>query len=541
MLARPTLAALLLVPAAGQPDEAVRRDGTRVAGRLALTPAGRFTFSVAGRDEPVAGLDRVRFAPRPPAPPAVPVWHQVRLNHGEVLLGQVLKLDATHLHVRTAWAADLAVPRVAVERVTNAPGWRPTLFHPFEAGLDGWTMVGGPKAADGRLVLDRAGQAAEMALKEPVTAGRVGVGFREGRTTTRRSWLELGFVRDAKPAPVRVELVGPGDRYAVASPVKPRHDGRLRREAGPRRLAVEFDSDRLHVFVDDLVLWAQAEGPGELRSVRLAADGDGTEAAEVSDLAIARPEPVGEPQAWADLTADAVRSPDGDETFGSLSAAGPGGMTLEVKGQKRVVGWPAVAEFTFRRGPVTERATAGEHVRVKVASADGRSDVLDGAVKVLDDKALVLAHAVLGDLTIPRDRVEEFRPRFHGRRAPVDAAPRHLGDRPAFGFAVPKPDGLRFTKGLTVEAASGGFVVVDAAWVSGTGPVVEVRVNGGLVGELNRQADRAEAAVRAYRLPLPAVRSGEAQVEVWVRPPADGRRVAGVDLRAVRFELVDPR
>jgi hypothetical protein len=78
--------------------------------------------------------------------------------------------------------------------------------------------------------------------------------------------------------------------------------------------------------------------------------------------------------------------------------------------------------------------------------------------------------------------------------------------------------------------------------VSRRGTPVEVRVNGERVGELNRLAGRAEPVVRAYRVPVAAGvwRRGDNEVELRLRPPADGR-VTGIDLRAVRLELADPR
>jgi hypothetical protein len=69
-----------------------------------------------------------------------------------------------------------------------------------------------------------------------------------------------------------------------------------------------------------------------------------------------------------------------------------------------------------------------------------------------------------------------------------------------------------------------------------------VWINGERVGELNRLAGRAEPVVRGYRLPVAAgvLRRGDNEVEVRLRPPDDGK-VTGIDLRAVRLELADPR
>jgi hypothetical protein len=272
--------------------------------------------------------------------------------------------------------------------------------------------------------------------------------------------------------------------------------------------------------------------------MRVEADGDRADAVAIDDVLVARPERGRVPRAWADLTADAVRGPDGDETFGSLTVVGPRGVTLHVRGKAVAFGWPDVDEFTFRRAAVAEWATSGEHVHVRLRSVDGTRDVLAGAVTAFHDRKLVLAHAVFGELTIPRERLEEVRFDFRGRRLPVDATPRHLGNRPAFGFAVPKPEGLRFAKTVTLDPVpADGFVVIDAAQVNGSGTPVEVRVNGERVGELNRFADRPDAVVRRYRLPVPArLWRKETDIEVRLAPEV-GARVTGVDLRAVRFEL----
>jgi hypothetical protein len=126
---------------------------------------------------------------------------------------------------------------------------------------------------------------------------------------------------------------------------------------------------------------------------------------------------------------------------------------------------------------------------------------------------------------------------FRCRRVPVDATPRHLGERPAFGFAVPKPEGPRFAKSVTIDPVpADGFVVIDAAQVNGSGTPIEVRVNGERVGELNRFTDRPDAIVRRYRLAVPSS-AWRKETEVEVRLRAQGGRVTGVDLRAVRLEL----
>jgi hypothetical protein len=523
-------------------DEAIRRDGTHVSVDLSFSLNGQFVLRSRDRNQPIGDLEFIRFARKVPAEPPLPLWHQIHLGRGELLLGAVMKLDATHLHLRTAWADSQPIPRTAIERVTNPPGTRPIFFDAFGGDLSNWEAAGGQRIASGKLTLDRARQSVQAKLTKPLAAGRVAVGFESGRTKARRCIFGLYFERDGKSNVVSIELVDPGERYKVVSAGVPAHDGKLRREPGSHRITAEFDRDLLDIFVDDLVLWSQRSGPGVLQAMRLSAEGEGNEAANIADVLVAEPQPVGELRSWADLTADAVRSPSEGETFGEIIAAGPSGLTLKTKERDLVLPWPKIAEFAFRRGPVNESATAGEHVQVRIRSKDGVRDVLSGAVKAFDDKSLVLIHPVLGEVTIPRNRLEEIRPLYYGRQIPIDTTPRHLGDRPAFGFSVPKPEGLWLTRSVKItKSAADGYLIVDAAHVGGKTTPFEMRVAGESLGSLNRLADRADFRVRTYRLPLPAIRPDEIEIKLELRPPKDGGRVNGIDLRGLHLELHDER
>src|SRR5206468_11571465 len=125
-------------------------------------------------------------------------WHQVHLVGGEAILGSVTKLDASHLHVRTVWMESLAIPRVSIERVTNAPDARPILFDAFNGDLSAWTTAGQPRLNPGRLPLNRPGQSIEAKLKHALPSGRAAVGFESAQLSARRCLLELDFERDGK-------------------------------------------------------------------------------------------------------------------------------------------------------------------------------------------------------------------------------------------------------------------------------------------------------------------------------------------------------
>jgi len=364
---------LLLASVSGRAEEAVRKDGTRIEGTLKLSATGRFTFQSAESAEPIDGLDLVRLIAKPPGA-KLGVLHQVRLIRGQVIHGELLKLDAEQLHLRTVWADSIPIPRTLIERIRHCP-------------------------------------------ESPLNT------------------------------------------------VKP----------------------------------------------------------------------------WADLTADGMRSTEGDETFGTISELSFEKVVLETKAKKLATFWKELAEIGFKRGAIVERETKGEHVQIRLHTVENQRDILEGAVRSFDEKSLILLHANLGEVRIPRDCLAEIRFRFHGRTVPVDSTPRHLGNRPAFGFAVPKPQGMSFAKSIPVEMQSKGFVVIDAASVSAKGPQVELRVNGKSTGDFNRLVDRTEGGVKTLRLPLPSLAGEKMEIELRVHVDAEGRRISGVDLRGVRLELVESR
>lgn len=530
--------ASLLCTASVPADDGVLRDGTSMAGTLGHRDS-KFTFGTADADRPIDSIEFVRFKPKSPFVRPAPLWHRVQLSNGELFLGEILKLDDKHLHVRTAWANAVRIPRATIDRVGPGPGGRPVFLDIFDGELTAWAKSGQPKVESGQLLL-AAGDAVEVGLKSPVTAGRVCLTFQPFKSKSRIVMLELGFVRDGTPASVAIELIGPGPHFAVTPGVA----HKIEREGTVRQVVAVFDRERLVLLVDDLVLWSQDVGPGVLKSVKLIASGEGDEMARIEDIAVLESDYTPRPRPWADLTRDAVRSADGDETFGTLTAAGPTSLRFEIKGTPAFLSWPAAYEFAFRRGPVAEATTTGEHVRVRVRSADGARDVLDGSVKSFDATMLVLTHAVLGELAIPRDRLEEIRLRFYGRRVSVESSPHHLGKKPAFGYAVPKPEGMMLTRAVKVDAVPHtGSVVIEAAGVDRTGSPAEVWFNGKRLGDLNRLADRAGLEVKAYALPVPseAWERGENAIEIRLLPAVATGRVNGIDVRAVRLELYDAR
>ena len=308
-------------------------NGSRVSGTLVLADNGRFVFRTAGRDESTSNLEIVRFPALTPASPPVLLWHQVRLSNGDAIAAAVRKLDATTLHVRTSWIDSLAVPRAAVEGVANMPSTQPVFFDSFDGDLSAWTAAGTPRTVSGKLILNRTGQSVEAKLLSPLPAGRVAVGFHSSRTANRQIVLDLLFEHDRKTSPIRVDLIGPAEHFAIHSDTRAGRERRIPRTAGAHQIEIEFDSGRLAIFIDERVLLVRDQGPGKLRAIGFLAQGAGNEAAEIDAVLITRPERPREPRPWAALTADAVRSHDGDETFGEITDASAAWHRTDDQGQ----------------------------------------------------------------------------------------------------------------------------------------------------------------------------------------------------------------
>src|SRR5262249_12869905 len=141
---------------------------------------------------------------------------------------------------------------------------------------------------------------------------------------------------------------------------------------------------------------------------------------------------------------------------------------------------------------------------------DGLTDELEGVLKGLDERRLALAHPVLGELSLDRDRVGELRWLFRGRRVEIDNAFHPLGEGEAWQGAV-RPD----------VVPKGARLVVHAVRPEGDFRV-EAVVNGKKVGPLTCPVDTADEWRRLVGpLPAEALRAGDNSVEL--------RAVAGRD------------
>jgi hypothetical protein len=320
-----------------------------------------------------------------------------------------------------------------VAALTALPGWRCLFEDNFAGGLKAWAVSGKPSAAAGSVVLNEPGQALAYAPAAPLTAGRVGVNFREAEPAGRYRWyLEAQFDGEKGPRKVRVTVTGPAGRYEVEAAGLTGTAQPLARAPGWHRLVVQFTPGSLRVTCDDAVLWySLKEGPGgALCRVVLGCEEAGKPGGVVAWAAFALerqerttshpPGDAGQDEVWL----------DGDEQlFGRIVKADRRGVQIEGRFGGRTFPWADVRGCYFRRAAVRGQDLAGAHVRLWLRSGlDPDADVLEGVVTRLDDSRVTLRHALLGELQLDRARVVQVQPLSHRRRVEQDPTFPHTGE-----------------------------------------------------------------------------------------------------------------
>jgi hypothetical protein len=312
------------------------------------------------------------------------------------------------------------------------------------------------------------------------------------------------------------------------------------RSPGWHRLVVQFTSGSLRVTCDDAVLWYTLKQgpPGPLRQVRLACRAAGTAtprgavawgAFGVEQAADESPRPGGDP------TQDEVWLDDGDQLFGKVVRADRRAVELQARFGARTQPWSKIHGLFLRRAAPPVATTSGAHVRLGLANGlTADLDTLDGVLRSLDARSLILQHALLGELRIDRPFVREVQPLFQGRRIELDLGLHTLDEGGQFAWRGSFPLGA-----VPAEAR----LVLDAMNLSGGGdvggPRVEVVVNGRRVDYLNRQVDRASRVPRrlAVSLPRDALETGANSLELRLAPGARGGRHAPCSVWGIVLEI----
>lgn len=546
------ISAALLVSRGQSADEAVLPDGGRLTGTMRFPADGRLHFLSGPRDLRLDELHQIRLPIADLPPLRAGSLHCVRLRDGQQLTGELLRLDSDELRLATIWTAKaLSVPRARIAAVTHLPGFVTVLHDDFEAEPKTWRLTGNVTLSDKEktsgkqsLLLDAPGQVAALALpgqereRPELSAGSIGINFLDPGPTPAARWLlEAEFAAAKGPHIVQVAVAGPGERYVVRvgnnDTVKPE---RLRKP-GWHRLTMAFAPDKLHLLVDDRVLWKTDESGsgGPLRTLRLKCVAEKAEKGEASrvwfdDCSVAQAMTALR-RFDGDPTTDEVWLVSGDQLFGTITRADRSAIDLDGRLGKRSIAWAEVRGIYLRKESASPKSTDGEHVRAWVwPGAGSHLDRLDGAVRALDERCLTLVNPALGEVALERGRLRQIQPLYHGRRIEVDTGLHHLGKSICPGFIVPQPGGLSLRKTFALAAVpENARLAVGVAHLKGPGDGrkmaqaldrgglrTEVLLNGKPVDYLNRHVESSSAELHSLRIGLPrdALKIGDNQLEL---------------------------
>ena len=515
-----------------------RPDGTEVEGRILGDAATglRFVATDDGSAIPLMAGGTIRFDPVEDLDPVGTAPLRVRLGFGGRISGRLERYEGDHLvFLPSGSESSLRIPKSALMRLEQPAGSSRVFQEDFnELDPDRWQLRVGEVGIDpegglsggGGLRLPSASSTIGRRFSEPLTAGRVELAYLEsGETHPGRHWfVDFGFLdKSGEIAPVRVVLGWASESYVVLSPKGPRLQvQRLSKTAGWHRLAVDFAPDSLVVAVDGSAL---AFGPGQggpvgerksgpsgpLVEVRLATSEDPGQpprndlAARVDDLSVFRSVAVADSTEEAPER-DGIRLVNGDQVFGPIVRLDSSGVTIRVAGRPSAFDWPEVAEVTFGRVPDVAAPVTGWIIEAtwRPGRTSDDLDRVEGALVSASETGLVVDVPYLGELTIPRDRLDEVRLRDRAERIVIDPYPRHLGDRYVPDLEPRRPEDEPYDLGFSIEEASRSqvrlaFDVVQLIGQAGTPQLSEavrrgeyrtkVFLNGQRLTDLNEEID----------------------------------------------------
>lgn len=520
-------------------------------GRLAVDPAGGFTFRPADGGPPVVlepgMVVRNESAAAPPSAGLPPF--RADLGLGQRISGGLTAVDARHVVLQTVVApGPLRLDRAGVQSLVQRTGESVILDEGFETLESArWSIVGEPsttaesKLTGSRCLLLPAG-GASITYRVPtlVAAGRLETAVHDGgaQAPGHKWFVDLTFRGPQGPATVRVVLGWSETTLAVESAGGPALAvQRLARSTGWHRLAIRFGAERCEVAVDGNELAHGRGFEGPLTEIRLATVVTGSPpeargvAGRVDDLRLVRfAEPSGGTE--TDVTQDEVRLTSGDQVFGPVERASAERVEAKVDGRTAAFPWSDVSGVYFRRAGRPGAAVSGLLVRAEWRPAAGKDpadlDAVEGALTGLNDQSLKLETPYCGTLEIPRDRLASLRVLGKGYRLVVDPTAHHLGDEISTAPPLldpPQPEGGVLERAFELAEVPEGpaWLVLDVVEVVGEGGDTpfsalvrkgELRTNVSLNGtpfdNINRFIASRNETPERIRIPLPkgALRPG---------------------------------
>ncbi len=437
------------VPAPSR-DALERPEGHRIGGSFRGDAKAGFRFLADDGSPPIpiGGPAEISLGGKGPSAKAGVPPVQVILGWDQRVSGQLESLDEATIRMADGpGGRPVTIERAGALGLRQRPGEAIVLSDAFES-IDParWTHVGAPKveaepklAGERSLRLEGDGSAITAKLGEPVTQGRLELAYHDtDEVVPGASWfVDLLFRGEGGPETIRAVLGWSEESLGVSSTGGPvLAVQRLARTAGWHRLEVRFGPEASELAVDGDSL-ARGKGPtGPLVEVRLGTSLAGERpsakvAAHVDDFRLVRVASV-VTSAESDPGQDEARLVEGDQVFGSIPGADPGGVTMVVLGSTMHLPWSRVASLQFRRAPRPSREVEGLLCRIEWRSAPGDDprdlDQAEGALVRADAEAFTLETPYAGTLVVPRERLRRIVVEAAGRRSVIDPTAHHLGD-----------------------------------------------------------------------------------------------------------------
>jgi hypothetical protein len=542
---------LVLVPAALPAEEALLKDGKRIAGSVATSANGRLLFTAKASNDSLSWetIQQIEFPLVSRFNDPLVGLRRVSLVHDQSITGELLGWSKEGLRFRLSGMEARTLPPSFVRAVRHTDGYVALLEEDFANGLTEWKLEGKPELVDAdrpsgkqSLNLRSAGQSATYRLAEPLKSGLVGVDFALGDSSAKgRTAIVLEFQRESGPRSLEVSVIrGEGGNQVQVAPPEGEHASRACKP-GRHRVLVDWKTENATVYLDDEVLCvigAPAVG-GALSVVRLAC----IEAEEKSPAPLViegvlitgtRTDKLDVPPT---TDQDMILLPSGDQLFGRIVSANRRAIELESRGRQRKLAWREVVGFCPRVDTIPPRTLEGEWTRVWLRTGmGGWPDELEVVVTKMDENRLSLRHPALGDLTTDRSRLVRLRRLFYGQRIELDNDPHHLGDKDRVvpGLQPRHAEGVSLTKKFRLEAvpATTRFIV-SVVQLKGPGDGIElalergelrteVWINGERVDYLNRLVDKAQTRPQRLTVTIPKkfLRAGENVLELRQIPEA---------------------
>lgn len=527
--------------AQGPVATAILRDGSRVAGRLAID-RDAIRFEPERDGAAVEWADLAAIEPRHGADrgPGAEAEGPFRLlfGRGLALSGRLESVDGSTIGFRPVEGErSISVDRAGVVSIRQRPGRALVLSEGFDSiDPSRWRVEGtagvveGAAASPGRMASLAAGGATlAHRLSEPLDAGRVDLLFRRETVEAvgHSALVEFGFEGLDGPASIRAvvgwgeEFPGAVSRGGASLVVQP-----LVLRDGWHRLSIRFGADRVLLSIDGDLL-ASGGGPGgPLTEVRVrtesSARATGPEGLsfQVDDLEVVRSF-ESTASAEYDPSQDEVRLIGGDQIWGRLASADAEGLRLEIDGRVVPFAWSEVAGVELRSGVAPSRPVEGPLGRVEWAELRGpdQPDRLEGAIVELTDERLVLDAPYVGRLSIETSRLARIVPLGRGRLVVLDPGPHHLGDQPIpeLDPVLPESDRLDLDFELDEAPAVAPRLWIDVVDVEGDVEgsrfaeairkgelVTRVVLNGEPLGTLNERVRTTNKAPERLEIDVPA-------------------------------------